>query len=136
MLNESSAVSVIARPGPLDSPNRRQRVRTRPCGSLGHTLWMENAFCLPEWSHIILYLHLYIWYWLVVWKFFLFFHSVGNNHPNWLIFLLRGVETTNQDILLCPSLSLDYRISMSFTIVTLSRCTKRYVLELCSISSE
>jgi hypothetical protein len=27
---------------------------------------------------------------------FLVFHSVGNNHPNWLIFF-RGVETTNVD---------------------------------------
>ena len=36
-------------------------------------------------------------FWLVVWslKHFLFFHSVGKNNPNWLIFF-RGVETTNQ----------------------------------------
>ena len=32
--------------------------------------------------------------WLVVWNIFIF-PSIGNNHPNWLIFF-RGVQTTNQ----------------------------------------
>ena len=33
--------------------------------------------------------------WLVVWN-MLFFHLVGNNNPNWLIFFQRGRYTTNQ----------------------------------------
>ena len=34
--------------------------------------------------------------WLVVWNIFVFFPYVGNNHPNWLSYFFRGVETTNQ----------------------------------------
>ena len=33
--------------------------------------------------------------WLVVWNILYYFHSIGNNHPNWLIFFW-GVQTTNQ----------------------------------------
>ena len=31
------------------------------------------------------------YFWLVVWNIFLFFHSVRNNHPNWLSYFFRGV---------------------------------------------
>ena len=34
-------------------------------------------------------------HWLVVWNMTFIFHSVGNGHPNWLIFF-RGNETTKQ----------------------------------------
>ena len=39
---------------------------------------------------------------------FLFFPYIGNNHPNWLIFF-RGVETTNQVMLVC------WRVNGSWT---------------------
>ena len=38
------------------------------------------------------------WVWLVVWNIWIIFPYIGNNHPNWLIFL-RGVQTTNQWVL-------------------------------------
>ena len=42
------------------------------------------------------FLMVLIWSWLVVTgTWLLFSHSVGNHHPNWLIFF-RGLETTNQ----------------------------------------
>ena len=40
-------------------------------------------------------------HWLVVWNIFIFPY-IGNNHPNRLIFF-RGVQTTNQLMLMCNS---------------------------------
>jgi hypothetical protein len=34
-------------------------------------------------------------HWLVVWNMVFYFPYIGNNNPNWLIFI-RGVDTTNQ----------------------------------------
>ena len=53
------------------------------CGQIRAGRWFLSASLLISGRCI----------WLVVWK--IFSHSVGNNHPNWLIFF-RGVETTNQ----------------------------------------
>ena len=53
------------------------------CGQIRAGRWFLSASLLISGRCI----------WLVVWN--IFSHSVGNNHPNWLIFF-RGVETTNQ----------------------------------------
>ena len=35
-------------------------------------------------------------FWLVVWNINFIFPYIGNNHPNWLSYFSKGVETTNQ----------------------------------------
>ena len=63
-------------------------------------------------------------WWFGTW--ILFFHSVGNNHPNWLIFF-RGIETTNQNMWyfqgICP-IDIDHVKTTRFLLAQpfFSRC--------------
>ena len=58
---------------------------TANCGSMAMFKPLWHVFSC-RWSHLS---------WLVVWNISGIFPYIGNNHPNWLIYI-RGVQTTNQ----------------------------------------
>ena len=73
-----------------------QPLRKMSCVVINQRIWGNLAYNRLGYNRI---------HWLVVWNMNFVFPYIGNNHPNWLSYFSREVETTNQ-IHDCTTISL------------------------------